>query len=132
MSKPPFYNLQRKLSMLIIRISLIRIEINCLFYILSNKEENKLPILHNYPSIIQLYRISSRSSFIYTPPQVGAYISCMPNLPTKRSKAGLKRPLVNISAVCSLEGTNGVQIVPLSSFSLMKCRSTSMCFVRSC
>ena len=39
------------------------------------------------------------------------------------------KALVNTSASCDLEAANGVQITPSSIFSLMKCRSISICFV---
>ncbi|KAL1531340.1 non-specific serine/threonine protein kinase [Salvia divinorum] len=40
--------------------------------------------------------------------------------------------LVRISANCSSDQTNGNSIIPPSSFSLMKWRSTSTCLVLSC
>lgn len=56
----------------------------------------------------------------------------MPNLLIRNSKFGLNNPLVRISAVCCVVGTNGMQTTPASNFSLMKCLSISTCLVQSC
>ena len=56
----------------------------------------------------------------------------MPNLLIRSLKLGLNNPLVRISTICCVVGTNDIQITPLSIFYFMKCLSVSTCFVRSC
>jgi len=56
----------------------------------------------------------------------------MTNLLTRNSKLDLNNPFVRMSATCCEEGTKGMQIRPVSTFSFMKCLSISTCLVRSC
>jgi len=67
-----------------------------------------------------------------TPPQVGAYISLMPNLSSELWKILEDTAFVSISAYWSSNLTKGNRIIFSSRFCLIKCRSTSTCFVRSC
>ena len=55
----------------------------------------------------------------------------MPNLLTRSSEFGLNTPLIRISAVCCVVGTNNMQMTHASNF-LIKCLSISACLVRSC
>lgn len=64
-----------------------------------------------------------------TPHQVSASMSIMPNLLIRCSRLGLASPFVKMSIVCWPEGINGKHMVPISSFSLMKYRLISMCFI---
>ena len=55
----------------------------------------------------------------------------MSNLLIRSSKLKLNNPLVRISTICYVLGTNDIQIVPLSIFSFMKCLSILTCLVQS-
>ena len=66
-----------------------------------------------------------------TPPQVGSIISFIPSLLIIELNLRLRTPLVKTSASCNLEEINGVQIIPLTIFSFMKCLSILICFVLS-
>ena len=67
--------------------------------------------------------------FLNTPSQVGLKMSSIASLPIKLSNCFLCSLFVNISVTCSVVVMYDMQIDLLSSFSLMKCLSTSICFV---
>ncbi|XP_057768367.1 uncharacterized protein LOC131006172 [Salvia miltiorrhiza] len=54
------------------------------------------------------------------------------NLSRTSLKTFVFTALVNMSANCSSDRMKGSSMIPLSSFSLMKCRSISTCLVLSC
>jgi hypothetical protein len=74
---------------------------------------------------------SYSANYMLTLP-LGAKISSKPNLSRDLWRASAGTAWVRIFASCSLDLTKGMSTNFRSNFSLMKCRSTSMCLVRSC
>lgn len=64
--------------------------------------------------------------------QVGEWMSSNPYLKRSLWNIGLLNPFARIFAYCPWVEMYGVHMIPLSSFSLIKCWSISMCFVQSC
>jgi len=71
-------------------------------------------------------------TYLNTPTQVGTWILHIPNLNRDSLNTLLDTPLVRTSANYNYDPTKGKEIIPASSFSLMKCLSISTCFVLSC